>query len=252
MIKRRLLAIVIMLLITLLALIYVDSVSKKPTREAIPRKIALEISEVEEIPAKPIPAPKPVLASEVISVEVDSEESAQPEIVQEELFTETKTEVQVQESEPKMVESKMVESANEVAKETTIETAMITVEDESTNQVDSNPDSGDLTSDGWSKPEVFKITHYCNCVKCCGKWSGGPTASGAMPQAGRTIAVDKSVIPMGSEVLINGHIYIAEDTGGAIKGNRIDIYCASHQEALNLGVYDTEVSWRFPASTNND
>ena len=43
-----------------------------------------------------------------------------------------------------------------------------------------------------------------------------------MPQEGRTIAVDPSVIPLGTEVMFNGEIYIAEDIGGAIKGNVIE------------------------------
>ena len=34
---------------------------------------------------------------------------------------------------------------------------------------------------------------------------------------------------------INGHIYTVEDRGGAIKGNKIDIYVNSHSEALKLG-----------------
>lgn len=88
----------------------------------------------------------------------------------------------------------------------------------------------------------FKITAYCNCSKCCGKWAGGPTASGAMPKAGRTIAVDPKVIPLGSKVIIDGHTYIAEDTGGAIKGNKIDLYCSSHAEALSWGVKYKNVS----------
>lgn len=96
--------------------------------------------------------------------------------------------------------------------------------------------------DGWSDPISCTITHFCNCAVCCGKWAGSPTASGAWPVAGRTVAVDKSVIPLGSEVLINGHIYIAEDTG--VKGNWIDIFCNSHQEALNRGMYTTTVQWR--------
>lgn len=88
----------------------------------------------------------------------------------------------------------------------------------------------------------FKITAYCNCSKCCGKWAGGPTASGTMPTAGRTIAVDPKVIPLGTKVIINGHIYVAEDTGGAIKGNKIDMFFASHAEALAWGVKYKEVS----------
>lgn len=87
----------------------------------------------------------------------------------------------------------------------------------------------------------FKLTAYCNCKKCCGKWSGGPTASGKMPKAGRTIAVDPKVIPLGSKVVINGKTYTAEDTGSAIKNKRIDVYFDSHKAALNFGVQYAEV-----------
>lgn len=89
----------------------------------------------------------------------------------------------------------------------------------------------------------FKITHYCNCNICCGRWAGGPTASGTIPSANRTIAVDPDVITLGTEVLIDGVQYIAEDTGSAIKGTRIDIYCDSHQEALDRGAYTATVRW---------
>lgn len=88
---------------------------------------------------------------------------------------------------------------------------------------------------------TYKLTAYCNCSKCCGKWAGGKTASGTTPRAGRTIAVDTRVIPFGTKVIINGNTYIAEDTGSAIKGNKIDIYFDSHKAALNFGVQHTEV-----------
>lgn len=87
----------------------------------------------------------------------------------------------------------------------------------------------------------FKLTAYCNCSRCCGKWAGGATASGVMPKAGRTIAVDPRVIPLGTKVVINGHTYVAEDTGSAIKGNKIDVYFNSHQAALNFGVQYADV-----------
>ena len=76
---------------------------------------------------------------------------------------------------------------------------------------------------------TVSITAYCPCPSCCGIWRG------------RTIATDPSVIPAGSKVVIDGHTYIAEDTGGGIKGNRIDIYFDTHQEALNWGVQTKEV-----------
>jgi 3D (Asp-Asp-Asp) domain-containing protein len=85
----------------------------------------------------------------------------------------------------------------------------------------------------------FKITAYCSCSKCCGK-SDGITASGAKATAGRTIAAP-STFKFGTKLIINGHEYTVEDRGGAIKGNRIDIYFDSHQEALNFGVKYIEV-----------
>ncbi|MGN0466153.1 MAG: Ig-like domain-containing protein [Lachnospiraceae bacterium] len=79
-----------------------------------------------------------------------------------------------------------------------------------------------------------KTTAYCNCRSCCGSWAGGPTASGKMPKEGRTIAVDKNVIPLGTKVEIDGKIYIAEDTG--VKGNWIDMYFEKHSDTNKYGV----------------
>lgn len=87
----------------------------------------------------------------------------------------------------------------------------------------------------------FKITAYCPCSYCCGKWADGITATGTKATAGRTIAVDPSVIPYGTKVIINGHEYIAEDCGGAIKENRIDVFFNTHEEALEFGVMQAEV-----------
>lgn len=86
----------------------------------------------------------------------------------------------------------------------------------------------------------FTLTAYCSCSSCCGK-SDGITATGTRATAGRTIAVDPSVISYGSKVQINGHTYIAEDCGGAIGGNRIDIYFDSHNDALAFGVQRADV-----------
>ena len=82
----------------------------------------------------------------------------------------------------------------------------------------------------------FKLSFYCPCRKCNGN-SHGITASGTKVTEGRTIAVDKRVIPLGSVVHIDGFgDFIAEDTGSAIKGNRIDILVGSHAQAYQLGV----------------
>lgn len=87
---------------------------------------------------------------------------------------------------------------------------------------------------------TFKLTAYCACSRCCGKCDG-ITATGVKATAGRTIAVDPSKIPYGTEVIINGHTYIAEDCGGAIKGNKIDIFFNSHAEALRFGIQYAEI-----------
>jgi 3D (Asp-Asp-Asp) domain-containing protein len=79
---------------------------------------------------------------------------------------------------------------------------------------------------------TFKLTAYCSCSKCCGK-SDGITASGKKAKANHTVATDKS-IPYGTELYINGNTYIVEDRG--VKGNVIDIFFDSHEEALNFGV----------------
>lgn len=84
------------------------------------------------------------------------------------------------------------------------------------------------------KSGVYKITAYCACVQCCGK-TDGITASGTKATAGRTIAAP-STFSFGTKVLINGKTYVVEDRGGAIQGNRIDIYMDSHSEALKWGV----------------
>lgn len=87
----------------------------------------------------------------------------------------------------------------------------------------------------------FKISHYC-CEPykhICGDGKG-LTRTGIPVHPG-LISVDPNVIPLGSIVMIDGTEYIAEDTGGMIKGNKIDMAVQTHQEALNLGVYYTDV-----------
>ncbi len=88
--------------------------------------------------------------------------------------------------------------------------------------------------------ETYKITAYCSCSKCCGK-ATGRTASGTKATAGRTVAAS-SKFAFGTKLNIGGHIYTVEDRGGAINGNRIDIYVNSHSQALKWGVKYLPVS----------
>lgn len=80
----------------------------------------------------------------------------------------------------------------------------------------------------------FRISHYCPCSVCNGGYT--TTAIGTTITPYRTLAVDPNVIPLGSKVVIDGNTYIAEDTGGHIKGNRIDFCVSSHSEAYDKGI----------------
>ena len=87
----------------------------------------------------------------------------------------------------------------------------------------------------------FKITHYCSCSRCNGGY-GNNTAWAGKVTPGQTIAVDPTVIPKLSTVYIEGYGYRrAEDCGGAIKGNKIDMAVSSHAEAMSKGVVYADV-----------
>ena len=95
--------------------------------------------------------------------------------------------------------------------------------------------------------EDVTVTHYDCCIQCCGK-DDGITASGRKATPGVTVAVDPNMIPLGSDVLVDYgdgeiHYYRADDTGGAVKGNHIDLCVGSHEEALQLGRRTATVYW---------
>ena len=94
--------------------------------------------------------------------------------------------------------------------------------------------SRDTSSTTGTTTKIFKVTAYCSCAKCCGKTTGY-TASGTKATAGRTVAAS-SQFAFGTKLIINGHEYTVEDRGGAVTGNKIDIYMNSHAEALAWGV----------------
>ena len=96
------------------------------------------------------------------------------------------------------------------------------------------------TSSSTTGGTTYKITAYCPCSKCCGKLTGR-TASGTKATAGRTVAAS-SKFAFGTKLNIGGHIYTVEDRGGAINGNKIDIFVNTHAEALQWGVRYMTVS----------
>lgn len=82
---------------------------------------------------------------------------------------------------------------------------------------------------------------YTSGYESCGKLTDHPaygiTKSGAKVQENHTIATDWSVLPKGTKVMIEGfpYVYTVEDVGGAIKGNKIDIYMESLTDAREFG-----------------
>lgn len=89
----------------------------------------------------------------------------------------------------------------------------------------------------------FELSFYCHGSCCNGSWVGQPTASGAKMTTGTTIAVDPKVIPLGTKVYIEGiGERVAQDTGSAIKGNKVDVLMDTHSECLELGrQYDKKI-----------
>lgn len=87
------------------------------------------------------------------------------------------------------------------------------------------------------------LTAYEASEVSCGESADGITKTGTKVAAGRTVAVDPDVIPLGSQVVINGHTYTAEDIGGKVKGNHIDIYMDTVSECLNFGTRYADAVW---------
>lgn len=81
----------------------------------------------------------------------------------------------------------------------------------------------------------FKLTYYCSCEECSGKW-GTQTATGNHCEQGRTVAVDPDVIAYGTRILIDDNVYVAEDCGPKVIGDHIDIYVEDHELTEKLGV----------------
>lgn len=84
-------------------------------------------------------------------------------------------------------------------------------------------------------------------------WTGHRTASGEWPRAGRTVAADTKIFPMGTVLRIDGYgVGVVEDTGRKIKGKRLDVYFNTRKEAIKWGfkMVEVEVIGWGPKITN--
>ena len=113
--------------------------------------------------------------------------------------------------------------------------------------------------------KIMTVTAYCPCATCCG-WKTnrygrpvfnygskrgyrkkvGYTSTGTPADIG-TIAADTRYVPYGTKLYVQGYGFgIVEDTGGALKGNHIDIFFHSHSEAMRWGVKSMKVAVWHP------
>jgi len=104
-----------------------------------------------------------------------------------------------------------------------------------------------VQSDEWRTVRM-RVTAYCPCPKCCGEFSDGITASNHKIQADETFVAADRKYPFGTEMVIagynDGNPVEVLDRGGAIYGNRLDVYFGSHQQALEWGVRYLDVKIR--------
>lgn len=134
------------------------------------------------------------------------------------------------------------EAANAAAKadtDTSSSAGSSSSESSASSTTTESPSASDTSSSSSSGTYLgrFKLTGYCSCSICTGQWSGGSTASGTTPTAGRTIAMGG--VPFGTKLMINGQVYTVEDRGTAY--GHVDIFCSSHSEALSFGVQYADV-----------
>lgn len=146
------------------------------------------------------------------------------------------------EAEAEAARKQAAEAANAAAKadtDTSSSSGSSSSDSSASSTTTESPSASDTSSSSSSGTYLgrFKLTGYCSCSICTGQWSGGSTASGTTPTAGRTIAMGG--VPFGTKLMINGQVYTVEDRGTAY--GHVDIFCSSHSEALSFGVQYADV-----------
>lgn len=86
---------------------------------------------------------------------------------------------------------------------------------------------------------VMNVSAYCPCSICCGNFADGITASGYKIKEGDVFVAAPTKYPFGTEMIVPGYagdeVVKVKDIGGAIKGNKLDVYFDTHKEALEWG-----------------
>ena len=97
----------------------------------------------------------------------------------------------------------------------------------------------------------YRVTAYCPCEICCGKWAElGVDSDGERVTPGnrkilpgdKFVAADPKILSRGDWVYVPGYGTVeVRDVGGSIKGKRLDVFFPTHQEALNWGIKHIEI-----------
>lgn len=84
--------------------------------------------------------------------------------------------------------------------------------------------------------QPMEVTAYCGCESCCGEFADGITASSYRIRPGDKLIAAPRSFQFGTRIYIPGYgLASVEDRGGAIQGNRLDVYFSTHEEALKWG-----------------
>jgi len=114
-----------------------------------------------------------------------------------------------------------------------------------TNEPSADSEVNEEQSDEWEIVQM-RVTAYCPCEQCCGRDSKGITSCGYKIRTGDTFVAADGRYPFGTEMLIPGYSNSQPvqvfDRGGAIKGNRLDVFFGTHEEALEWGVKHLKVN----------
>ena len=92
--------------------------------------------------------------------------------------------------------------------------------------------------------EKFRVTAYCPCSLCCGKFADNVTSCGYIIRPGDKFIAAPPEYDFNTIMFVPGYAdkpVKVRDRGGAIKGKKLDVYFGTHQEALNWGVKYLEV-----------
>jgi 3D (Asp-Asp-Asp) domain-containing protein len=98
--------------------------------------------------------------------------------------------------------------------------------------------AGDSVVPQW-KSVRMRVTAYCTCPKCCGKFSDGLTANMHKVRRGDTFVAADKRIPFGTGIIIPGYNedrpVEVKDRGRLIRGSRLDVFFNNHQTAKKWG-----------------